>query len=193
MQDAPERYRDVLGDAGLAALDTILTRKLDEMPPDSRLALSHTGLTLRAMSESLARALGDIDRLVRELARDLETPARYVRIAHELDVGARREDALEWLQQGVAAHGAADDGLRDAIVAAYLRADRRKDAVALLRDELLGRRAHRSPRSCSARRVRSATASAPGHTPSSRRPRSETAMRASSSRRCSPTAQRPPR
>ena len=42
MQDAPERYRDVLGDSGLAALDTILTRKLDEMPPDSRLALSHT-------------------------------------------------------------------------------------------------------------------------------------------------------
>jgi hypothetical protein len=137
MQDAPERYRDVLGDSGLAALDTILTRKLDEMPPDSRLALSHTGLTLRAMSESLARALGDIDRLVRELARDLETPARYVRIAHELDVSARREDALYWLQQGVTAHGAADDGLRDAIVAAYLRADRREDAVALLRDELL--------------------------------------------------------
>ena len=76
------------------------------MPPDSRAALSHTGQTLRAMSESLARALGDIDRLVRELARDLETPARYVRIAHELDVVARREDALDWLQQGVAAHGA---------------------------------------------------------------------------------------
>ena len=42
------------------------------------------------MSESLARALGDIDRLVRELARDLATPARYVRIAHELDVGRAR-------------------------------------------------------------------------------------------------------
>ena len=37
----------------------------------------------------------------------------------------------------MSAHGAADDGLRDAIVAAYLRADRRKDAIALLRDELL--------------------------------------------------------
>jgi tetratricopeptide (TPR) repeat protein len=136
MRDAPERYRDLLGDSGLAALDAILTRKLDAMPPDSRAALSHTGLTLRAMSESLARALGDIDRLVRELARDLETPARYVRIAHELDVVARREDALDWLQQGVAAHGAGDDALRDAIVAAYLRADRREDAIALLHDEL---------------------------------------------------------
>ena len=136
MRDAPERYRDLLGDSGLAALDAILTRKLDAMPPDSRAALSHTGLTLRAMSESLARALGDIDRLVRELARDLETPARYVRIAHELDVVARRDDALDWLQQGVAAHGGGDDALRDAIVAAYLRADRREDAIALLRDEL---------------------------------------------------------
>jgi tetratricopeptide (TPR) repeat protein len=136
MRDAPERYRDLLGDSGLAALDAILTRKLDAMPPDSRAALSHTGLTLRAMSESLSRALGDIDRLVRELARDLETPARYVRIAHELDVVARREDALDWLQQGVAAHGAGDDALRDAIVAAYLRADRREDAIALLHDEL---------------------------------------------------------
>ena len=136
MQDAPERYRDLLADSGLAALDAILTRKLDAMPPDSRAAHSHTGLTLRAMSESLARALGDIDRLVRELARDLETPARYVRIAHELDVVARRDDALDWLQQGVAAHGAGDDALRDAIVAAYLRAGRREDAIALLHDEL---------------------------------------------------------
>ena len=136
MQDAPERYRDALGVTGLAALDRILTRKLGEMPPDSRLALSHTGLTLRAMSESLARALGDIDRLVRELALDLETPARYVRIAHELDLAARRDDALDWLQRGVTAHGSGDDALRDALVAAYLRADRREDATALLREEL---------------------------------------------------------
>ncbi len=74
MHDAPERYREALGDDGLAALDVILTRKLDDMPADSPAALSHVGLTLRAMSESLARALGDIDRLVRELARDLATP-----------------------------------------------------------------------------------------------------------------------
>ncbi|MDX6537093.1 MAG: hypothetical protein QOD37_1434 [Gaiellales bacterium] len=136
MQDAPERYRDVLGDDGLAKLDAILTRKLDAIPADSHAATSHTGLTLRAMSESLARALGDIDRLVRELARDLETPARYVRIAHELDSAGRRDDALDWLRQGVAAHGAGDDGLREAVVAGYLRVDRRKDAIALLREEL---------------------------------------------------------
>jgi tetratricopeptide (TPR) repeat protein len=135
-QDAPERYRDLLGDDGLAALDTILTCKLEAMPPDSRAALSHTGLTLRAMSESLARALGDIDRLVRELAHDLASPARYVRIAHELDQVQRREDALMWLQRGVAQHGAADDALRETLVNANLQADRRSDAVALLRAEL---------------------------------------------------------
>ena len=73
------------------------------------------------MSESLARALGDIDRLVRELALDLETPARYVRIAHELDVAGRRDDALEWLQRGVTEHGASDDALRETLVIAYLR------------------------------------------------------------------------
>jgi hypothetical protein len=136
MQDAPERYRDVLGDDGLAAVDTILTRKLEDIAPDSHAALSHTGLTLRAMSESLARALGDIDRLVRELALDLEQPARYVRIAHELDIAMRQDDALDWLQRGVTAHGAGDDSLRDALVAAYLQANRRADAVALLRTEL---------------------------------------------------------
>ena len=137
LEDAPERYRELLGDDGLVALDTILTRKLAAMPPDSRLALSHTGLTLRAMSESLARALGDIDRLVRDLALDLTTPARYVRIAHELDLAGRRSDALEWLQRGVAEHGASDDALREALVIAYLQADRRADAVGLLRTELL--------------------------------------------------------
>jgi tetratricopeptide (TPR) repeat protein len=136
LQDAPERYRDLLGDEGLAALDTILTRKLDAMPPDSRAALSHTGLALRAMSESLARALGDIDRLVSELARDLTSPARYVRIAQELDTARRRDDALDWLQRGVAEYGAGDDALREALVIAYLQADRRADAVAMLRIEL---------------------------------------------------------
>jgi tetratricopeptide (TPR) repeat protein len=136
MQDAPERYLDLLGDDGLAALDKILTRKLDEMPPDSKAALSHVGLTLRAMSESLSRALGDIDRLVSELAHDLATAARYVRIAHELDVVSRRDDALAWLQRGVDAHGAADDALREALVIAHLHAGQREDAIALLRAEL---------------------------------------------------------
>ena len=136
MHDAPERYRAVLSDDGLATLDTILTRKLDAMPADSPLAASHTGLTLRAMSESLSRALGDIDRLVLELARDLETPARYVRIALELDAATRRDDALEWLQRGVAEHGAGDEALREALVNAYLQADKRDDAIGLLRDEL---------------------------------------------------------
>ena len=137
MHDAPERYRDVLGDSGLAALDVVLTRKLAAMPPDSRLALSHTGETLRAMSESLARALGDIDRLVRELALDLETPGRYVRIARELELAGRKDDSVDWLERGVAAHGAGDAALREALVSAYLHASRREDAVALLRDELV--------------------------------------------------------
>ena len=52
------------------------------------------------------------------------------------DIAGRPDDALEWLQRGVTAHGAGDDALRDTLVAAYLRADRRKDATALLRNEL---------------------------------------------------------
>ncbi|MDX6621574.1 MAG: hypothetical protein QOK36_3960 [Gaiellales bacterium] len=136
MHDAPERYRTLLGDEGLAALDAVLTRKLAAMPAGSRAVLSHTGLTLRAMSESLARALGDIDRLVRELANDLETPARYVRIARELELAGRADDAVEWLQRGVAAHGAEDASLREALVSAYLHSNRRGDAIALLRTEL---------------------------------------------------------
>jgi tetratricopeptide (TPR) repeat protein len=137
MHDAPERYRGLLGDSGLAALDTILTRKLAAMPADSRAAVSHVGLTLRAMSESLARALGDIDRLVRELALDLETPARHVRIANELALAGRDDDAVDWLQRGIAAHGGGDSALREALVSAYLHSGRRDDAVALLRDELV--------------------------------------------------------
>ena len=73
---------------------------------------------------------------MRELAHDLATPARYVRIAHELDAVDRRDDALEWLQRGVAEHGAGDDALREALVIAYLHAGQREDAIALLRAEL---------------------------------------------------------
>ena len=118
MQDAPERYRDVLGDEGLAALDVDPHAQARRDAADSRAALSHAGLTLRAMSESLARALGDIDRLVRDLARDLTTAARYVRIAHELEAVGRGDDALSWLQRGVAEHGAGDDALRESLVIA---------------------------------------------------------------------------
>ena len=137
MQDAPERYRDLLGDDGLAALDKILTRKLDDMPPDSRAALSHVGLALRAMSESLARALGDIDRLVRELARDLDD-ARPLR-AHR-PRARRRPPGATTRSSGCSAAwpstARATTTLREALVIAYLHADQRDDALALLRAEL---------------------------------------------------------
>ena len=131
LQDAPERYRELLGDDGLAALDAILTRKLAAMPPDSRLALSHTGLTLRAMSESLARALGDIDRLVRELALDLD------------DAGALRAHRAR------AGRGAAPRGCARVAAARRRRARRvRRCAARGARDRLPARR---SPRGCRSR------------------------------------------
>ena len=74
----PSAIATLLGDDGLAALDTILTRKLDAMPPDSRAALSHTGLD----------AAGD-ERVARSRARRHRSPRARAR-ARPDDAGALR-------------------------------------------------------------------------------------------------------
>ena len=137
MTDAPERYRDLLGDTGLGALDTRIerarTREEATAPAGKTRHWSGSLFTLARMGESLARATGDTDRIVTALARDLHSAGRYVLIAAALEAAGRQREALTWLERGRSAHGPWHDDLRAQLVAAYRRDGLDTDAVALLR------------------------------------------------------------
>lgn len=142
VDDAPERYADLLGDDGLAALDKALTkargaeRSGPEVPSWQR---SHLEMTLALMAESSARVAGDTDRLVAAMADDLSSAWRYVEVADVLEQAGREREALDWLERGRAAHGDDDSRLRGRLTAAYLRDGRDEEAVAVAWDHLLRR------------------------------------------------------
>lgn len=141
VHDAPERYHEVLGAAGGAALDTAVARARARQPPPRVIGTwtgeTHVATTLRLMAESSARASGDVDRLVRVLGEDLSHPRRYVTVARALEMAGREREAHMWLTRGVAAHGTADPTLRTALVTAHLRDGLVEDAVDLLRAHLV--------------------------------------------------------
>jgi len=136
---APERYRDVLGEDGLAAYRARLEREWETLPRlspererpflrgyDSRRA------TITFLRESLARADGNIDELVSVLARDLSSPYQFCRIADTLEQAGREREALVWLERGVAAFPPAGDAqLRFRAIRAYRRDGQDADAVEL--------------------------------------------------------------
>lgn len=140
VEDAPERYRDILGTDGLTALDAAIARALaresSRPDPGEWGGESHATFTLRHMTVSAARAGGDVDRLVAVLAQDLTHALRYVHIAQALEDGGREREALMWLERGVAAHGTGDTRLRHALLAAYTRDGAHEDALAVARDHL---------------------------------------------------------
>jgi len=144
VHDAPERYREILGPAGLDALDRAIAKSRVLEPPAAETEPewvweSHTELTLQMMAESSARARGDPDRIVEVLAADLRSARRYVQIADALDAAGREREALVWLERGRAAHGCTDDLLRASLYRAYLRDGSIEDALALAHEHLTHR------------------------------------------------------
>lgn len=137
--DAPERYRDVLGEDGLAAYRARLEREWETLPelspererPFLRGYDSRRG-TITFLRESLARADGNIDELVSVLARDLSSPYEFCRIADTLEQAGREREALVWLERGIAAFPPAGDAqLRSRAIRAYHRDGQEPDAVEL--------------------------------------------------------------
>lgn len=139
--EAPGRYRDVLGEDGLAAYRARLEREWEPLPQlhpqeEQQFLRSFDGrrATITYLRESLARADGSIDELVSVLSRDLSSPFRFCRIADELEKANREREALVWLERGIAAFApAGDTQLRSRAVRAYLRDGQVDDAVALAR------------------------------------------------------------
>jgi tetratricopeptide (TPR) repeat protein len=137
--DAPERYREVLGEEGLASYRTRLEREWQTLPqlhPEQERTFPRSfdgrRATITFLRESLARAEGSVDELVSVLARDLSSPFHFCKIADVLEQAGREREALAWLERGISAFPPAGDAqLRSRAVRAYLRDGQMQDAVAL--------------------------------------------------------------
>jgi uncharacterized Zn finger protein len=138
--DAAERYRDVLGEEGLAAYRARLEREWETVPQlmprvdGSYHSHDSRRWTITHLRERLAKAEGNVDELVSVLARDLSEPFCFRKIADELEEADREREALVWLERGIAAFPPAGDWqLREHAIRAYLRDGQVEDAIALAR------------------------------------------------------------
>lgn len=121
----PQDYRDLLGDAGTAAIREHVTAVYEASPER---------WNARHLMESLLKAEGDIDALVAFYSAHLDDRGQqHLTIARVLDEAGRPVDALDWAERGVRGAARPDDRLIDYVAARYGAAGRRDDVLELRR------------------------------------------------------------
>ena len=127
-------YADVLGEPGLAEYRRLAQAEWEALPPlapgDER-TWDHDRYRITHIMESLADVTGDADAVVAVLARDQSSEYQFIRIAEVYREAGRYDDALAWLEKGLAAFGTDDVRLVDALAEEYHRAGRGGGAVEL--------------------------------------------------------------
>ena len=86
----PVRYREALGEDGLAAL-----RQAVAVEPD------RDGFATRWFRERLAVLDGDSEQIVALLGGDLSQPYQYIRLADAMSELGRDDEVLRWCEQGI--------------------------------------------------------------------------------------------
>jgi uncharacterized Zn finger protein len=126
-------YCDLLGEAGLRRYRELAEAEWEKIDfsAGSSPYDSHRYQITRIM-ESLAQMSGNVEELVAIKARDLSSAYRYLSIAELWAANGRGDLALEWAERGLLAFpAAADNRLRDFLVAAYLQRQRHEEALQL--------------------------------------------------------------
>ncbi|WP_060889217.1 SWIM zinc finger family protein, partial [Streptomyces scabiei] len=131
----PLDYGDVLGEAGMAALRTLVV---------GAWRANRTGWAEKYLMERLAKTASDVDTVIAVHAADL-TPNGHTHllIARELDTAGRPDEALTWAERGIRDARdltEIDTALVDHLCERYARAGRLPDAVTLRRDHFAARR-----------------------------------------------------
>lgn len=127
-------YRAPLGKKGLQRYRELAEAEWQKIKPraaDGKGYDAHRSAITRIM-ERLAEASGDVDELVAIKAKDLAYSHSYLGIAAILAKAKRHDEALDWAERGLKAFpDRPHDGLRDFLVAAYLKRKRNDEALQL--------------------------------------------------------------
>ncbi len=101
---AAARYAAVLGEAGVAEYRGLLEPRAAAIPERSdRFSTERFRVTEALIGTALAS--GDPDQLIAVKAGDLHSPYDYEEVARGLVAAGREDEALDWAERGLAAHG----------------------------------------------------------------------------------------
>lgn len=102
--NAADRYADVLGKKGLTIYRQLIEKEWEKLPalkPGDEKSYGGNRWRITNMMESLARAEGDIEKLVEIKSRDLSSQYNYYEIAEIYRENKQYDKALEWAERGV--------------------------------------------------------------------------------------------
>ncbi|WP_275293937.1 DUF6880 family protein [Amycolatopsis sp. La24] len=123
-------YEQVLGPAGLARYRELVEQAWRELPPRKPHDYSSRGFVVTVLMERLAESTGGADALIEVLSRDVTSAYGVLRIAERLCADGRDDEALDWLDRGLADFPP-DPRLRSLAADCHLRAGRRSEAAEL--------------------------------------------------------------
>lgn len=121
--DVLPAYEDVLGAAGLARYRELVERAWRKLPPKKPNDYGARRFVITHLMENLAESSGGADGLVEVLARDVTSSYDVLRIAERLCADDRDDEALTWLERGLADFEP-DFRLRDLAAEIHVRAGR---------------------------------------------------------------------
>ncbi len=128
---ALSEYADVLGPRGMARYRELVETAWRELPPKSTTGYQPGRFPVTHLMERLADLEGGADALIAVMARDVTSGYDVLRIAQRLCADGRDDEALEWLDRGMAEF-APDSRLRSLAAECHVRAGRRSAAEELL-------------------------------------------------------------
>ena len=133
--DAAETYAGILGEQGANKFYALAhqhwSKLPDRGPGADRFSFEGDRFKLQSMMESLARAKGDIDELVRIKQKDLSSPYQFLKIAQVYQGADRLDDAIDWAERGIKTFPGEQRDMRVHLLLAdlYQQAKRHEDAV----------------------------------------------------------------
>lgn len=129
--DVLPAYEEVLGSAGLARYRELVEQAWRKLPPKKPDDYSTRRFVITRLMENLGESSGGVDGLIEVLARDVTSAYDVLRIAERLCADGRDDEALAWLERGLADFEP-DFRLRDLAAGIHVHAGRRGQAGELL-------------------------------------------------------------
>jgi uncharacterized protein DUF6880 len=136
--DALTDYADVLGPKGMGRYRELVEAAWRNLPPKRPHEYTVGRFAVTHLMERLAEIEGGTDALIAVLAQDVATGYDVLRIAQQLCADGRDDEALQWLDRGMAEFPP-EERLRSMAAECHVRAGRRPAAEELLWQNFVAR------------------------------------------------------